>query len=284
MKALTAFTEPPPLWWQRHLYGRPHLYGVIEARPAGFAVAAFAITAMIVPLAVFKLRSRRLASLAAVSLLVSAAAAITFSGVPPTGPDLSHVSYLILIMFPAGLLIWLTAGSAIVLTGRQLISSRQRAKTAEPAKTTEPTEPTEVTETTEAEDAEETAAVQPGTARTRPAAFGALAAATALIVLASLLGLAQASGYSGIGLNPEQVAVAARQIERVLPRQRVIALSLTTDSRPDHYRVMMGLVWALIAQGYDPDISPLGHTRPIPQVAVLVTGSKVTVSVTPGPR
>jgi hypothetical protein len=262
-KALTAFTEPPPLWWHPHLYGRPDLYRVIEARPAGFAVAALAITAMVVPLAVFKLRSRWLASLAAISLLVSAAAAITFSGIPPTGPDLSHVSYLILIMFPAGLLTWLTAGSAIVLTGRQLISSRQRAKTAGPA---------------------ETLAAQPGTSRTRLATSGARAAAAALIALASLLGLAQASGYSGVGLNPYQVAVAARLIERALPSQRIIALSVTTDSGPDLYRVTMGLRWALIAQGYDPDMSPLGPTLPIPQVAVLVIGSKITVEITPGPQ
>jgi hypothetical protein len=150
-----------------------------------------------------------------------------------------------------------------MLTGRQLISSRQRAKTAGPA---------------------ETPSVQPGTSRTRLATHGARAAAAALIVLASLLGLAQASGYSGVGLNPDQVAVAARLIERALPSQRVIALSVTTDSGPDRYRVTEGLVWALTAQGYHPDVSRLGPARPIPQVAVLVTGSKVTVDITPGPR
>jgi hypothetical protein len=46
----------------------------------------------------------------------------------------------------------------------------------------------------------------------------------------------------------------------------------------------MGLLYALTAQGYDPDISGLARTRPIPRVAVLVTGSRVSVDITPEPR
>ncbi len=259
VKALAAFTEPPPMWWQGHLGQRPDLYRVIEARPAGFAVAAFAIAAVVLTLAIVKLRCRWLASLAAVSLLVSAAAVMTFSGIPLIGRVLGRVSYLILVMFPAGVLIWLTAGSAIVLIVWNLIASR-RARTAGRAPAP---------------------AGQPGTSRTRLAAYGAWAAAAALVVLASLFGVGRASGYSGADLNSDQVGVAARVIERALPARRIIALSVAAESRSERYKVTMGLLWALTGQGYDPDISRLGPTRPIPQVAVLVRGSKVTVHITP---
>jgi len=252
LKALAAFIEPPPLWWRRHLAGRPDLYRVIEARPAGVALAALGITAAVLLWAVFRLRSRRLAGLAVVSLLINIAAVITFSGIPSSASALSRLSYLILVMFPAGLLSWLTVGSAIVLTARPLISRRPRARTAE--------------------------------REARLAASGAWAGVAALFVAASLLGLGQVTGYAGAGLNSDQVVVAARAIERALPARRVIALSVATDSPPDRYRVLMGLLWALTVKGYAPDISQLGPGRPIPQVAVLVTGGKVTVRIRLGPR
>jgi hypothetical protein len=259
-KALTAFAEPPPLWWQQHLAQRLDLYQIIETRPASFAVVVLAITAAVLLLAVFKLRSRWLASLAAVSLLVSLAGMATFSGIPPTRFALGRLPYFILAMFPAGLLIWLTAAAAIVLAGWQLISRRLR-------------------ETTAAE-----AEVLPQVNRSRLAGYSAPAAAAVLVVLASLLGLAQASGYPGAGENSAQVGVAARLIDRALPGRRPIALSVTTDTAADRYRVKMGLLYALTAQGYDPDISGLARTRPIPRVAVLVTGSRVSVDITPEPR
>jgi hypothetical protein len=265
-KALAAFTGPAPLWWHRHLFQRRDVYRLIEARPAGVAVAVLAVTVAVLLLAVFTLRSRWLASLAAVSLLVSLAAAVTFSGVPADRRDFSRLSYLILALFPAGLLAWLTAGAAIAVTGWRLVRSRRRAATSEVA------------------EGAETPASKPGASLAGRAAYGARAAAAALIVLASLLGLTQVSGYSGAGLPSDQVGTAARRIERVLPGLRMIALSVTAHRAGERYRVNMGLLWALTTRGYEPDISRLGPARPVPQVAVLIKGSMVIVDITHGPR
>ena len=263
LRALSAFTEPPALWWQRHLGVRPDIYRLIEARPAGFAVAVLCVTALVLPLAVFKLRSRWLASLATISLVADAAAVIAFSGIPSS--DLGRLNYLVLVMFPVGLLAWLTVGSAVLLTGRQLISSRQARIAKRP----------------------ETLVAQLGTIRSawsRLATYSTCAAAAALIALASLHDLAQASRYPGAGLNSDQVGVADRLIERALPARRVFALSVDSNTQGERYRVSMGLLFALTVQGHDPDASRFGPVPPIPRVVVLIKGNKVTVKVTPGPR
>lgn len=263
MRALTAFTEPPALWWQRHLGVRTDLYGVIQARPTGFAVAVLGVTALVVPLAVVRLGSRWLASLATVSLIADAAAAITFSGISPD--DGSRLSYLILVMFPAGLLAWLTIGSAVLLSSRQWIISRRAGTSRQSAAT----------------------ATQPGTSRSaaqgRLASYGGRAAATALIVLASLHDLGQASSYPGPDATSGQVAAADRLIERAKPPPGRFALFMLADSRGEKYQVGTGLLYALTVQGYDPYISVLRPIPPVPQVVVLIKGSKIAVDAGPVP-
>lgn len=261
MRALTAFIEPPALWWQRHLGVRTDLYGVIQARPIGFAVAVLWITSLVVALAVFRLRSRWLASLATVSLMTDAATVITFSGISPY--DRSRLNYVILVMFPAGLLAWLTVGSAVLLSGRQLIISRRARISRHP----------------------ETAAAQPGTGRFAPSrapSYGICVAAAALIVLASLHDLGQASSYPGPGVNSGQVAVADRLIERARPLPGRFALFMVADSRSERYQVGTGLLYALTVQGRDIYISVLRPIKPVPRVVVLIRGSKIAIDV--GPR
>jgi hypothetical protein len=259
MKTLTAFTEPPPLWSRLHLGQRQHIYRLLEARPAGFAVAILAITAAILVIAAFGLRSRKLAGLAAISLLVSATAAITISRIPSRKGDLGRLSYMIIVMYPAGLLIWLTVASALVLAGRQLITGRRRAAHAHAAL------PPAGRRTT-------------GQYLTRLAVNGCRAAAVPLILLASLPGLVQQSGHPPAGQNADQVGVAAGLIERALPSQPIMTLSLSTR-KPDHYRVLTGLVWALVSDGYSVYFSPRERARPIPHVKVLVRGSTITVDI-----
>ncbi len=124
LKTLTASTQPPPLWW---LFPRrqDNVVRLIDSRPAVFAVAILAVTAAAMLVAVFQFRSRPLAALAAISLLADAAALVTFSRVPLKGDSLSRLGYVVVVMFPVGLLAWLTAGSACVLTGRQVINRRR---------------------------------------------------------------------------------------------------------------------------------------------------------------
>jgi hypothetical protein len=264
LRTLTAFTQPPPLWW-RQLRPGLNLYGLIDARSAVFAVAILALTAAAMLMAVLQLRSRHLASLAAISLLASVAALVTFSHIPSTSHDLDRLSYLMIVMFPVGLLIWLTVGSAFVLTGRQVIN-RLRATTAGRA---------------------EPHGRQQGTVRawTRWAVRGAGAAAVPLIVLASLPAVVQvAPGFPGDAQRARLVSIATQLIERALPSQQ-ITLSVVTASKPDRYRVTQGLRWALTGDGYNPEPGVRSaRSRPIPQVTVLVRGNRIAVEVEPPSR
>jgi hypothetical protein len=269
VKALSAFTEPPALWWQRHLAVRYDIGAMIEARPAWFAIAVVVVTALVLLLAVVRLRSRWLAGLAAVSLVADGAVTITFSSLP--AGDLDRLNYLVLVMFPVGLLAWFTAGSAVLLTARRLVSARQMTS-ARQANTAASLEP---------------AVAAPGTSRPVRnwlAACGAAVMAATLIVLASLHDVAQASSYPGAGLNAAQVAFADRLIERALPARRAFALSVVSDVRGVEYRIKMGLLFALTVQGHDPDISGRRPTRPMPRVVVRVAGTRVTVQVIPESR
>ncbi len=216
MKTLSAFTEPPPLWWQPHLSTRLDLGTVIQGRPAGFGIAIIVVTAVICALAVVKLKSRWLGSLAAVSLVADAATAITFAGLPAN--DFSRLNYLILVMFPVGLLAWLTIGSAAVLAGRLLLARWPLV-----------------------------------TLWNWLAQYGTAVAAAMLIVLASLQDVAQAASYPGPGLNAGQVTIADRLINRALPARHVFALSVITHVTGERYRIRMGLLFALTIQGDHPD-------------------------------
>lgn len=258
MKTLAAFTMPPPLWLRLHLGQRQHIDRLLEARPAGFAAAILVITAATFLIAAFGLRSRRLASLAAVSLLVSATAAITISRIPSAPGDRVRLEYMIIAMYPAGVLIWLTVASAVAAAARQ-ISGLQPAANAD--------------------------AAQPAEGRHRTAQYltrlnarYGRAAVVPLLLLASLPALAQQPARPAPGQNAYQVGVAAALIERTLPGRPAITLSVSAG-KPDRYQVRQGLLWALTGDGYPVDCTWRGRTRSIPHVTVLVHGGKMTVQI-----
>src|SRR5262249_56898768 len=78
-------------------------------------------------------RSRRTASVAALTLLLSVAAVVTFADIPAASvaastSTVSSLTYLMIPFFPAGVLTWLTVATTLVLAGKQLLSqARQRA-------------------------------------------------------------------------------------------------------------------------------------------------------------
>jgi hypothetical protein len=121
LKTLTASVQPPPIWW---LFPQPkvNIAQFIEGRSAVVAMAVLAVTAAAVIAAVFWLRSRSLAGVAVLSALASTAALVTFSRIPLKGDSGIRLWYVTTVLFPVGLLAWLTIGAAFVLTGRQLIS------------------------------------------------------------------------------------------------------------------------------------------------------------------
>jgi hypothetical protein len=257
LKTLAAFTEPPLLWWM-HLRSRLDTAGLIQARPAVFGAAVLTVTAAVLVVAVFGLRCRWLAGLAAVSLLAGSTSLVTFSRIPVAGLD--RLAYLDLVMFPAGLLIWLTVGSAVVLTGARVISRVRTARARQPGPR----------------------AQQPQVAMAwaRRVARGSCALAVPLLALATLPGPPQkAPGYRAEARRAGLVCAALRPIEQALPSQP-ITLSVTAASTPDRHRVTLGLVWALTGDGYRLGLSANSPPKGlVPQVLVFVHGNEITVHV-----
>jgi hypothetical protein len=261
LKTLTASAQPPPLWLLARQ--QPDVARLIDGRPAVFAVAILGVTAAAFLLAVFQLRSRRLARLAALSLLASATAMVTFSHVPVTGDSLSRLGYLVTVLFPVGLLAWLTAGSAFVLTARQAISRLQ------------PMAPGRAAPRSGRPDA--------ARAWARRAARIAGAAAAPLIVLASSLGVVQRTPALPYDAPLVQaVNVSFRQIDQQLPSQP-IALSVVGANGYARHRLAAAVGWALTGDGYQLEPSARSAGRQLPRVTVLWRPTTIAVGVTTKP-
>jgi hypothetical protein len=258
LKTLTASTEPPPLWLLARQ--QPDVARLIDARPAVFAVALLGVTAAALLLAVFQLRSRPLARLAALSLLASAAALVTFSRIPLKGDSLSRLDYLVTVMFPVGLLAWLTVGPALVLTGRLAINQLP------------PLAPGRAVPH----------GGRPEAARdwARRAARIAGAAAAPLIVLASWLGVVQRTPALLYDAPLVQAVNASfQQIDQQLPSQPM-ALSVVGANSHARHRLTAALGWALTSDGYQLEPSARSAGRQLPHVTVLLRGNTIAVDVT----
>src|SRR5487761_1811732 len=122
LKALSASSLPPLAWWMPSASFRYEgISSEIGGAPAAFGWVMLALTAAALVAAVWLLRSRRLAALAAVSLLASAAVVATYSGIPVQNIGHYGQNYLLIVLFPVGLLAWLAIGSAAVLAAGRLI-------------------------------------------------------------------------------------------------------------------------------------------------------------------
>jgi hypothetical protein len=259
LKTLTAFTQPPPLWWP-HPHQRLGVAQLIDARSAVFAVALLVLMAAAIPLAVFQLRSRPLARLATLNLLASAVALVTFSHIPVKGGSLTRVGYLILSMGTAGLLAWLTIGAAVILTGRQVINRLRPLAPghAEPGGRRQAT----------------------ARARARWAARIAGAAAAPLIMLASWLGTVQRMPPILYDAPLVQaVNVSFHLIDQALPSQPMM-LSVVGAGKHAQHRLTAALAWALTGDGYhqEPCAGPAG--RQTPRVTIVQHASTLAVDVT----
>ncbi|MGP8001630.1 MAG: hypothetical protein ACLPKI_30545 [Streptosporangiaceae bacterium] len=288
LKALTASALPPPVWWQPWLPLRDQgIATAIGAARPGFGVAVLAVTAAVLAVAIWPLRSRRLAALAAVSVLASGAVLATYSNIPLH--DIGHrdQNYLLIVLLPVGVLAWLATGAAAVLAGRRVaglrvagrgVAGRREAGQAGPL-TARP----------------QPARGSPGLAAGSAARWGVRVlgvAAIALIGLGSWLAVAQqarAWAAATAARNVTATRLAAQRIEQLLPRQR-LELSVATDGVYDR-DVTLGLAWALRAAGYEPAVDHraarylgpryLFAGRPMPHVTVLLRHRAIVVRLTP---
>ena len=266
LKALTASALPPAVWWQPSLSTRYEgIAREIGGRTPVFGVVMLVLTAAVLAVAIRPLRSRRLAALAATSLLTSGATLATYSGIPVHNIGRHDQNYLLIVLLPAGLLVWLATAAAAVLATRRGIG-RARALVAQ--------------------------GVAGGSAARWGVRVIGLAAVT-LIGFGSWLAVAQQARASADATPARDVSatrVAAQHIERMLPRQR---LELTVSRDGVYVRdVTLGLAWALRADGYEPAVNHraarylgpryLFAERPMPHVTVLIRRRLTIVRLTPG--
>lgn len=279
MKVMASLAAPSSLWWGQNIGRRHDLYQMLSSKPAAFGLVILAITAASLVTAVCWLRSRELAGLAAIGLLVSVTAVATFALIPaqargvalPSGQvrghDLAvHIAGahrpltdvpLIFVMFTAALLPWLTVICVTVLAAVKLTSDRPGTAAAAGQRV-------------------------PGRQqRARQHLIPLLVRGTAalLVVMAVLFAAQQAAFYSGAGTNSLRVSAALAMIERSLPRHPMIALSVSSPRKPNRYQVRIGLDWALTADGYRPHLTRNRLNRLRPTVVVVIRGSRMTVHI-----
>jgi len=292
LKTLTASIRPPPLWWpasnQLHMVAAAQR---IADQPAGFAVAALIVIAAVLVIAVRPLRSRRLAALAAVTLLVGLAAWFTYSRIPVRSSSLITLDYLDIIMLPLGLLAWLVVGSAVVLAGRRVISRRRAGPAAPPGTAASGTAAAPGIAAAPGTAAAPEIPVAPGTAAVPGAAaelgmpsaleapvtpgtavapgtavpgtpaagpwagWAALAATLAALVVLGLLSFRAVAQREPAG-DPRLaglVSLASQRVEQALPRQRIV-LFVRDSQVTEQRRLMAGLVLMLRVDGYHPEV------------------------------
>lgn len=281
LKALAGSAEPPAAWWTS-LQSQVNL-SLIDGRSAGFGVLTLTAMVTVLVAAVGPLRSRRLAALAGISLLASIAALGTYASIavhaiPETPSRLDTLNYLMILMFPVGILAWLTAGFALALTGRKVLSQVHapaelarhrtagylaRGNTHRGAK----------------------AAVRWGVSAVGLAVAGVLAMASALTVTADWRQFPGVADHQVV----HAVSVASSRIERRLSRQPIALSVICTDPHYRKRRLLLGLAFALTARGYAPELTSSGwelgpryvfRGSAVPSVLVLVRGSDIAVSIT----
>jgi hypothetical protein len=222
------------------------VYHQISHRPAWFAVAVLVLLAVAAVMAVRPLRCRPLGALAVVTLVISLGALVTYSGIPVHSTSLRTLGYLIVLLFPVGVLSWLVAGSWAVLTVRLIL---RRLATTRPAAS--PANATPELETAGS------SVRQPAVRRAGPLAG---LAATALVAGGAILAVSlQGPTVHRVTDDPAMAASAAasRQIARALPGQP-IALSIHDFDASALGRMTLGVTWALTPEGFRAEIM---HTR-----------------------
>jgi hypothetical protein len=231
LKALSAAIVPPAYWWQP--LDSLGSVAAVEGRSAAFGLAALAVVAAVLLIAVFRLRSRWLAGLAGLDLVLGGAALITYSGIARwrvstvTGGTYNNLRYLLATMYPLGVLAWLATVCLIVLLGRRALTA-WRARAA-------------------------VSVVRPGVPRAGMR-IAAVAIAAVLVIMAAWTSALTNRRQSPESAVMEAVGSASRQIERKVPGQPIF---LTVQAPNEHLRrqLTLGLAYALRTKGYKPEIS-----------------------------
>ena len=260
LKALSAAVQPVPIWWKAPMTPTA-IYQLISHRSAGVAVALLVLLAVVAIMAVRPLRCRPLGALAVVTLVTSLGSLVTYSGIPVHNTSLNTLTYLIVMLFPIGVLSWLVMGSWAVLTGRLVFRHLASAGLA--------------------------GRVVPGAGLVAGLAAMALVAAGVIVALSL-----QGKTVRYVTSDPAMASTraASREIVRELPGQP-IALSIHDVNESALGRLTLGLTWALTPDGFRAEIMRTRLARElgdryvfrgeaIPLVRVRVRQHRTLVAVT----
>jgi hypothetical protein len=266
LRSLGAAVLPRTLWW-RGLEGAPSatIVRIIESHSVLSGVVALLFVTF--PLAVaWRVRSRRLAALAAVTILSALALVATFANIPRTG--MATVAWLVSAAYPVGVLAWIAMASALGLIGWRLLQARDLAATG--------------------------GASGPTAVRGRLRALVPLGWA-AVFPLGLLVGVSlaqQADDWPAAfewRLVPV-VSTASLRIERAIPPQQVRIL-VDGPNQLNTYAVVLGVAARLDAAGYRPEVSGFPMLAavgpnyrftpgaPLAVVSVEMSGSKTRTTV-----
>jgi hypothetical protein len=276
LRALSAATEPVPIWLKPMM--QPFaIYRLINHRPTWFALAVLVLLAVAAVMAVRPLRCRPLGALAVVSLVISLGSLVTYSGIPVHHTSLNTLIYLIVLLFPVGVLSWLVVGSWAVLTARLVV---RQLTSARPAGSWWRRQPAN-------------GPAQPPARPLRGALPVAGLTATALVAVGAILAISlQGPAVREVTDDPAIAGswAASRQIARALPGQP-IALSVHDYDKTALGRLTLGVTWALTPEGFRAEIMrsrlarELGsryvfHGEAIPLVKVRIRRHGTSVAVT----
>lgn len=259
LKAISAAVQPVPLWWKSSLTAS-RIAGEISARSPWPGAVALIVLGVAIAAALGPLRSRRLAALAVVTLVLSLGALVTYASIPVRPTTLLTLSYLIMLILPVGVGCWLVTGTLIVLAARWA-----RARKA---------------------------STKPGWLPARWAT-GVAVAATAGVAALAVVSLPRQTGAVRYVMRDPALAVtrtAASEIEHMLPGQRVALRVQDTHELLDG-RVTVSLTWVLTPVGFHAEITKsrlareLGSSyvyrgRAMKLVTVVIRNGHVTVHVT----
>jgi hypothetical protein len=272
LRAISAAVQPIPIWL-RTTPATGRTASAVAAHSPWPGVVALVILVAVLGAALGPLRSRRLAALAAVTLVLSLGALATYSSIPVRPTTLSTLGYLILLTLPLGVGFWLATGTVIVLAVRWARARNAATGPAAPARSPE----------------------QPagsGWLSARWASALGIAGAVVVVVLAGLSVPRQSGTVHDVMRDPAQAAtrIAASKIEHMLPGQRV-ALLVQDTRQGEIGRITVSLTWALTPGGFHAQVTKtrlareLGSSyvyrgRAIRLVTVVIRDGHVTVHVT----
>ncbi len=214
LKALSVVVLPPIIWWS-HTGSASSITALVAARSVWSGVAALVLLA--VPMVVaWRLHSRRLFALATVTLVTGLALVVDFGDLPKAG---DAIVWLVIYLFPAGVLCWVAVLSAISVGGSRLLGQRAATRTV----------------------------ALRGRAWVLTVPLGALL----------VLGLVQQAEYFNTSSSWALISLvssASHSIEAKVPPQpiRVVVTGLVGLKR---YAVAMGVTASLDAAGYRPELN-----------------------------